>query len=65
VSPYSKRWWSKDLADEKRKTQQLGGRAKHHQENMQHLIHNEYPTQQNHYMEGESRALGGMAGRSG
>jgi 23S rRNA pseudoU1915 N3-methylase RlmH len=29
-SPYSKRWWSKELADEKKKSQQLGGRAKYH-----------------------------------
>ena len=29
-SPYSKRWWSPQLANEKKKMQQLGGRSKYH-----------------------------------
>jgi 23S rRNA pseudoU1915 N3-methylase RlmH len=29
-SPYSKRWWSTELANEKKKMQQLGGRSKYH-----------------------------------
>jgi hypothetical protein len=29
-SPYSKMWWMKDLADKKKKMQQLGGRSKYH-----------------------------------
>jgi hypothetical protein len=27
-SPYSKRWWTSDLANEKKKMQQLGGKSK-------------------------------------
>jgi ribonuclease HI len=48
-SPYSKRWWSTALANEKRLMQQLGGRAKHHRWNMNHPIHEEYRRQRNRY----------------
>ena len=60
-SPYSKRWWSTDLAKEKKKMQQLGGKSKHHRLIVNHPIHEEYRTQRNHYAECKSRALGRMA----
>jgi hypothetical protein len=41
-SPYSKRWCTKDLADEKKKMQQLGGRLKYHHQNAHHPVHAEY-----------------------
>ncbi|KAF8223621.1 hypothetical protein L208DRAFT_1316011, partial [Tricholoma matsutake] len=41
-SPYSKRWWTKELPDEKKKMQQLGGRLKYHRQNAQHPVHVEY-----------------------
>jgi len=50
-SPYSKRWWTKELADEKKKMQQLGGRSKYHQKNTQHPVHTEYRQQRNQYSE--------------
>ena len=50
-SPYSKRWWSTDLTKEKKKTLQLGGRAKYHRLVPNHPIHEEYRTQRNHYAE--------------
>jgi hypothetical protein len=31
--PYSKRWWTPELTDEKKKMQQLGGRSKYHRQN--------------------------------
>ena len=49
--PYSKRWWSTDLASEKKKTQQLGGRAKYQRTNPNHPIHEEYRRQRNRYSE--------------
>jgi hypothetical protein len=50
-SPYSKRWWSTDLAKEKKKKQQLGGRSKYHRLVPGHPIHDEYRTQRNRYAE--------------
>ena len=50
-SPYSKRWWSTDLAKEKRKTLQLGGRAKYYRLVPNHPIHEEYRMQRNQYAE--------------
>ena len=50
-SPYSKRWWTKELADEKKKMQQLGGRSKYHRQNAQHPVHAEYRRQCNRYSE--------------
>ena len=41
-SPYSKRWWSTDLAKEKKKMLQLGGRARYHRLVPDHPIHEEY-----------------------
>jgi hypothetical protein len=41
-SPYSKRWWTSDLANEKKKMQQLGGKSKYHHPNPQHPIHKMY-----------------------
>jgi hypothetical protein len=41
-SPYSKRWWSTELANEKKKMQQLGGRVKYHRLDTQHPVHEEY-----------------------
>ena len=40
-----------DLANEKKKMQQLGGRAKYHRLNMRHPVHEEYRRQRNHYSE--------------
>jgi hypothetical protein len=51
LSPYSKRWWMKELADEKKKMQQLGGRSKYHRQNAQHPVHAEYRRQRNRYSE--------------
>ena len=50
-SPYSKRWWSTELANEKKRMQQLGGRAKYHRLNTQHPVHEEYRRQRNCYSE--------------
>ena len=50
-SLYAKRWWSSKLANEKKKRQQLGGRAKYHHLNTQHPIYEEYWRQCNHYSE--------------
>jgi len=50
-SPYSKRWWSTELANEKKRMQQLGGRVKYHCLNTQHPVHEEYRRQQNRYSE--------------
>ena len=50
-SPYSKRWWTKELADEKKKMQQLGARLKYHCQNAQHPVHAEYWRQHNQYSE--------------
>ncbi|KAF8233284.1 hypothetical protein L208DRAFT_1557235 [Tricholoma matsutake] len=41
-SPYSKRWWSMELAKEKKKKMQLGGRSKYHHGSPDHPIHKEY-----------------------
>jgi exonuclease III len=41
-SPYAKRWWTAELAEEKKKMRQLGGRSKYHRLNEQHPIHEEY-----------------------
>jgi hypothetical protein len=41
-SPYSKRWWSTNLAKEKKKMQQLGGRSKYHRLAINHPVHEEY-----------------------
>jgi hypothetical protein len=38
-SPYSKRWWTTELANEKKAMQQLSGKSKYHQANPQHPIH--------------------------
>ena len=51
LSPYSKRWWSTELASEKRKMQRLGGRAKFQRANPSHPVHEEYRRQRNHYSE--------------
>jgi hypothetical protein len=48
-SPYSKRWWSTELASEKKKMQQLGGRVKFQQANPSHSVHEEYWQQCNCY----------------
>jgi hypothetical protein len=40
--PYSKRWWTTELVNEKKKMQQLGGQAKYHQMNENHPIHKKY-----------------------
>jgi hypothetical protein len=48
-SPYSKRWWTTELANEKKKMQRLGGKSKYHHANPQHPIHETYWQQQNHY----------------
>jgi hypothetical protein len=50
-SPYSKRWWTKELVSEKKKMQQLGGRSRYHPQNAQHPVHDEYQCQPNHYLE--------------
>ena len=50
-STYSKRWWMKKLADEKKKMQQLGARLKYHRQNAQHPVHTEYRQQCNRYSE--------------
>ena len=50
-SPYSKRWWKKELTDEKKRMRQLGGRSKYHRQNTQHPIHTEYRQQRNRYSE--------------
>jgi hypothetical protein len=49
--PYSKRWWMTKLVSEKKKMQQLGGQAKYHRMNKNHLIHEEYCQQCNRYSE--------------
>jgi hypothetical protein len=48
-SPYSKRWWTSELASEKKKIQQLGGKSKYHRSNPQHPIHEKYRQQRNRY----------------
>jgi ribonuclease HI len=48
-SPYSKRWWSSDLANAKKLMQQLGGRSKYHRWDVQHPVHEEYRRQRNNY----------------
>ena len=50
-SPYSKRWWTSELASEKKKMQRLGGKSKYHCSNPQHPIHEMYRQQRNHYSE--------------
>ena len=50
-SPYSKRWWSTELAKEKKKMTQLGGRSKYHRGSLDHPIHEEYRQQRNRYSE--------------
>jgi hypothetical protein len=42
LSLYLKRWWTKQLADERKKMQQLRGRLKYHHKNAQHPVHTEY-----------------------
>jgi hypothetical protein len=49
--PYSKRWWSNELAIEKKKMRQLGGRSKYHRPNAHHPVHEEYRKQRNRYSE--------------
>jgi hypothetical protein len=50
-SPYSKRWWTAELANEKKKMQRLGGKLKYHRANPQHPIHEIYRQQRNHCSE--------------
>jgi hypothetical protein len=50
MSLYLKRWWMKELVDEKKKKQQLGGRWKYHHQNAQHPVHTEYQRQHNWYL---------------
>jgi ribonuclease HI len=50
-SPYSKRWWTKELADEKKTMRRLGGKSKYHRANPQHPIHEKYRRQRNRYSE--------------
>ncbi|KAF8220065.1 hypothetical protein L208DRAFT_1034178, partial [Tricholoma matsutake] len=47
--PYSKRWWTLELADKKKIMQQLGGQSKYHRQNIQHPVHNKYQQQRNRY----------------
>ena len=50
-SPYSKRWWSNDLANEKKCMQQFGGQSKYHWWDEHHPIHEVYQIQRNKYSE--------------
>jgi hypothetical protein len=50
-SPHSKRWWSSDRADAKRKMKRLRGRSKYHRTNLHYPVHEEYRIQRNLYSE--------------
>ena len=50
-SPYSKRWWTSELANEKKAMQRLRGKSKYHRSNPQHPIHEKYRQQRNRYSE--------------
>ena len=54
--PYSKRWWSKDLAEWKKVTHQLGTSSKCQRQNPGHHVHEAYHIMQNQYAEGMHRA---------
>ena len=55
-SPYSKRWWSSELAKEKRTMQHLGRWSKYHREDNQHPAHEDYRLQRNKYSENIKKA---------
>ena len=48
-TPYSKRWWSSDLANEKKIMLQLGRRSKYYRRHVLHPVHEEYRKQRNKY----------------
>ena len=49
--PYSRRWWSKDLAEQKKVTCQLGSSLKCQRQNPGHHVHEAYFIMQNQYKE--------------
>jgi hypothetical protein len=55
-SPYSKRWWSSELAKEKKLMQQLGKQSKYHREHEHHPAHERYRKQRNKYSESIQKA---------
>lgn len=50
-SPFTKRWWTSDLAAAKKVTKKLASSSKRYRPNMEHPIHKQYRRQHNDYSE--------------